>query len=33
VMARFILRLWRRFQAWRLRRAAKRIGGLGPAPP
>jgi len=33
VMARFILKLWRRYQAWRLRRASRRIGGLGPAPP
>ena len=33
VMARFILKLWRRYRAWRLRRAGRRIGGLGPAPP
>lgn len=35
VMARFILRLYRRFQAWRLRRAERRLRGLagGPAPP
>jgi mannitol-specific phosphotransferase system IIBC component len=34
VMARFILRLWRRFQAWRLRRAQRRMHGVaGPAPP
>ena len=31
VMARFIMRLWRRFQAWRRRRASRRLGG-GPAP-
>lgn len=31
LMARFILRLYRRFHAWRLRRASRRLAG--PAPP